>query len=196
MKLIVGLGNPGDKYTHTRHNAGFFVIEKLAREIQAGQPDWKMAEKHDALIAKAGGVLLAKPTTYMNASGSVVRRLLSYYKLTNDDLWVIHDDMDIPLGKVRIRKKGSAAGHHGVESIIRELGTDIFVRFRLGVGRESEATKRIPDKNLHRRFVISFVLSRFTRKEAGLLKHLVKYGTEAARVALSDGIDRAMNRFN
>jgi len=100
------------------------------------------------------------------------------------------------LGKIRIRQGGGSAGHHGIESIMRELKSDAFVRFRLGIGRGMEAKEKSAKKNFHRRFVIDFVLSKFTRSEAGELKHLVKHGVEAVRTSLFDGLDRAMNRFN
>jgi len=196
MKLIVGLGNPGEKYKDTRHNVGFLVIEKLARELAKGQIDWVRDAKHTAYICKTGGIILAKPQTFMNASGVAVSGLMRYYRLTPSDIWVVHDDMDLPVGKIRVRAGGSSAGHHGIDSIIRELKTDAFTRFRLGIGKGTERKANAAEKNLHRRFVIDFVLSRFTRGEAGSVKHLVKYGTEAVRIALTEGIDKAMNRFN
>ena len=188
MKLIVGLGNPGGQYKDTRHNIGFMVVEKLARELGAGMaPAWDTDDKRNVLTAHIGEVLLVKPQTFMNKSGFAVRALVDFYKLTPDDVWVIHDDIDLPLGKIKIREKGGSAGHHGIESIIKELGTDVFVRFRLGVGRGEEANDRS---------VISFVLSRFRQSEAGTLKHLVQHGTEAVQTAILKGIDVAMNRFN
>ncbi len=188
MKLIVGLGNPGGQYASTRHNIGFMVVDKLLRELGAGVPPvWQRDEKKNVLTARIGEVLLVKPQTFMNNSGFAVRALMDFYKLTPADVWVIHDDIDLPLGKIKIREKGGSAGHHGVESIINELGTDVFIRFRLGIGRGSEANDRS---------VISFVLSRFRQSEAGSFKHLIKHGTEAVQMALLKGIDVAMNRFN
>ena len=185
MKLIVGLGNPGQEYKDTRHNIGFMVADKLEKEFAKGIPPvWQKDEKKNVLTAKIGEVLLVKPQTFMNKSGFAVRALMDFYKLTPVDVWVIHDDIDLPLGKIKIREKGSSAGHNGVESIIKELGTDAFVRFRLGIGKGVD------------RPVISFVLSRFRQSEAGSLKHLVKHGTEAVQMALLKGLDRAMNRFN
>lgn len=182
MKLIVGLGNPGGKYESTRHNIGFMVADKLARELLTGAVLWKEDSDRKSLVAKVGDVILAKPQTFMNNIGLAVAALIRYYKLKPEDLWVLHDDIDLPLGKIRIREKGGTGGHHGIESIIAAIKTDAFVRFRLGIGKK---------KN-----VVDFVLSRFNRHEAGSLKHLVKRGTEAVRIALMDGIDKAMNRFN
>lgn len=181
MKLIVGLGNPGESYDGTRHNIGFMVVDKLAHEL-GNQVKWTEDRKKKVMTARAGEVLLVKPQTFMNASGLAVKKLVDFYKLTPDDVWVIHDDLDLPLGKIRIREKGASAGHNGVANIITHLGTDAFVRFRLGIGR---------GKN-----VIDFVLSRFTQSEAGEMRKLIKYGAEAVRMALGEGTDKAMNFYN
>jgi PTH1 family peptidyl-tRNA hydrolase len=196
MKLIVGLGNPGEKYKDTRHNVGFLVVDKLAHELGSSETKWSLSEKHKAEIAKTGDLILVKPQTFMNASGASVAALVSYYHLKPSDVWVIHDDLDLPLGKIRIRVGGASAGHHGVDSIIEALKTDTFTRFRLGIGPGKEAIEKNSDQHLHRRNVIDFVLSRFTQSEAGELKHIVKHGAEAVRTALMDGMDKAMNRFN
>lgn len=184
MKLIVGLGNPGGQYTDTRHNIGFMIVEHLSHELGSSAVKWENDDKHKAMIAKAGDVILVKPLTYMNESGIAVKALMDYYKLNSTDVWVIHDDIDLPLGKIRIRQKGGTAGHNGLNSILEHLKSDSFIRFRMGIGRGKEST------------IISFVLSRFKQSEAGSLKHLVKHGTEAVRIALTDGMDKAMNRFN
>lgn len=197
MKLIVGLGNPGREYESTRHNIGFMVIDKLEKELALGvPPQWEKDDKKNVLTVKIGGVLLAKPLTFMNKSGFAVKALVDFYKLTPADVWIIHDDIDLPLGKIKIRTKGSSAGHNGVDSVIRELKTDDFVRFRLGIGRGVDTTGVSDNKQMHHRTVISFVLSRFRQNEAGDLKHLVKHGAEAVQIALLKGIDKAMNRFN
>lgn len=196
MKLIVGLGNPGGQYEQTRHNIGFMVVDKLARELNTASVSFTEEKKYSALVARVGDVLLVKPQTYMNNSGKSVASLFSFYKLTPDDLWVVHDDIDLPLGKIRIRQKGGSAGHNGVTSIITAISSDAFVRFRLGIGKGMEAKGSSTHKNLHHRAVIDFVLSRFRQSEAGSLKHLVKNGTRAVTIALMDGLDKAMNRFN
>jgi PTH1 family peptidyl-tRNA hydrolase len=196
MKLIVGLGNPGSQYDETRHNIGFMVVDKLARELTMTAVEWQKDAKNKALTAKAGDILLVKPLTFMNASGEAVKSLLSYYKLDVSDVWVIHDDIDLPLGKIRIREKGASGGHNGVDSIIKSLGSDAFIRFRLGIGRG----KDLPVKKLYdsqkRHNIISLVLSRFGQNEIGNMKHLIKHGVEAVRTALDKGLDKAMNRFN
>lgn len=196
MKLIVGLGNPGSKYASTRHNIGFMVVERLAREVGESAPVWQTDTKKNVMTAKIGDVLLVKPQTFVNKSGFAVKSLVDYYHLKPSDAWVIHDDIDLPLGKIRIRTGGASGGHNGVDSIIQQLKSDQFTRFRLGIGRGKEDIKRHTDRNLRHRGVIDFVLSRFRQHEAGDFKHLVKHGTEAVRIALTEGIDKAMNRFN
>ena len=196
MKLIVGLGNPGEEYEDTRHNVGFMVVDKLAHELGSSDLRWEMKEKHKAQIAKISDIVLVKPQTFMNASGVAVRSLVSFYKLEPQDVWVIHDDLDLPVGKVRMRMGGGSAGHHGIDSIIEELGSDQFMRVRLGIGRGKEAKVKTGNKNFHRRFVIDFVLSRFTQSEAGELRHLVKKAVELVRMGIFEGVDRAMNLFN
>ena len=197
MKLIVGLGNPGTSYEDTRHNIGFMVVDKLAKEIGETSPVWEEDHKRNALVAKIGGVIIAKPMTFMNNSGSAVAALTAFYKINKEDVWVIHDDIDLPIGKIRIRKGGGTGGHHGVDSIIQSLKNDAFIRVRLGIGRGKKAKvgEEEGDRKRHRS-VVDFVLSRFTQHEAGDLRKLIKHGTEAVRIALVDGLDKAMNRFN
>lgn len=196
MKIIVGLGNPGDQYKDTRHNIGFMIMDRLGHELGARSVVWEKDAKHKAEVAKTGDIILVKPLTFMNNSGYAVKGLMNYYKLTPEDVWVVHDDIDLPLGKIRIRQKGGTAGHNGVTSILTSLQSDVFVRFRMGIGRGKESTGPNMGKNVSHRSVIAFVLSRFTQSEAGSLKHLVKYGTLAVRLALTEGLDKAMNRFN
>lgn len=196
MKLIVGLGNPGGQYKDTRHNIGFMVVDKLAREIGRDTLSWQQDAKRQALVAKVGDVVLVKPMTFMNHSGIAVSQVAGLYKIPPEDVWVVHDDIDLPLGKIRIRKGGGTAGHNGLESIIKELGSDAFFRVRLGIGRGREDIKKSTDQNLRHRSVIAFVLSRFTQSEAGSLRKLIKYGVKAVRIALTEGVDRVMNRFN
>jgi PTH1 family peptidyl-tRNA hydrolase len=196
MKLIVGLGNPGDQYKDTRHNIGYMVVDRLSHELGRNNVQFSLDKTHMALTARVSDVLLVKPTTFMNNSGIAVKALADYYSIHPTDIWVIHDDIDLPLGKIRIREKGGSAGHNGVTSILKTLSSDQFVRFRMGIGRGMTAKGAGEHKNLHHRSVIDFVLSRFTQSETGSFRHLVKYGTEAVRIALLDGLDKAMNRFN
>ena len=166
MILIVGLGNPGEKYTKTRHNIGFRVIDQL-----------------QSLNLKK--VILAKPKTFMNLSGKAVKSLITKYKMPTTNLWVIHDDIDLPLGKIRIVKNRGSAGHKGVESIIRELKTKEFIRFRIGISQLAQNQKSN-----------EFVLKNFTKNEEKIVKKLIKKIAEAIEFSLKEGIEKAMSRFN
>lgn len=206
MKLIVGLGNPGDKYIFTRHNIGFMVVEKLVKDklsLSASLKAWKKEEKFLSEVCKTpaspqGGddFIAIKPQTYMNLAGLAVVKIANFYKIVTSDIWVIHDDLDLPLGKIRLRKGGASAGHHGIDSIIQNLGTSNFIRFRLGIGRGKLDKPHTADHNLHRRGVEKFVVSLFKEDEASEVKHLIKNSAVALDLALKKGIEAAMNRFN
>lgn len=200
MKLIVGLGNPGDKYKYTRHNIGFMVVEKLAKELLSvgkSEKAWVGEKKFTAEICKVDNdILLAKPHTYMNRSGITVASLINYYKIEPKDIWVVHDDIDLPIGKMRIRIGGSSAGHNGVDSIIQTLHFEDFPRFRLGIGRGKLDIQHTADHNLSRREVEKYVLSLFRDSDASDVKHLIKKAVEALDSALKIGLDQVMNRFN
>ncbi|GAB6159241.1 aminoacyl-tRNA hydrolase [Desulfotomaculum varum] len=183
MKLIVGLGNPGPAYAHTRHNVGFMVIDSLARQLGAEVNK----EQHKALVGQAaiGGtrVILAKPQTYMNLSGQAVVALMNWYKLTPEDLLVIADDMDLPPGFLRMRKKGSDGGQKGLRNIIELLGTQEFPRLRLGIGRPAHGA-------------VDHVLGKIAGTEAELLQEAIARAAEAAKTWVLEGTDKAMNKFN
>lgn len=213
MKLIVGLGNPGDKYGKTRHNVGFMIVDHFLNDY-AGitQPTWKMNERLKSEIAiidwqpKEGEmerVILAKPQTYMNNSGIAVQVIAAFYKVQPEDIWVVNDELDLPLGSMKIRFGGAAAGHHGVESIIEMLGTDKFWRFRMGIGQNRlhgssmrEEGKANPIGRLVMRDVEDYVLGTFSGSERSKAKDLIKRGYEALEFALEKGLEAAMNRFN
>jgi PTH1 family peptidyl-tRNA hydrolase len=200
MKLIVGLGNPGEKFKYTRHNIGFMVVEKLVKEKLSLLPSlkaWKKEEKFLSEICRIQNeVIIIKPQTYMNLSGLAVSKIANFYKITPDDIWVVHDDIDLPIGKIRIRKGGASAGHHGIESMIKELGMSEFIRFRLGIGEGKLNRQHTADHNLRRQDVEKFVVSLFKESEAGEVKKIIKNATEALSIALDKGVDKAMNRFN
>lgn len=135
MKLIVGLGNPGDEYKNTRHNVGFIILDALADKLSNGNGAWNYEKKLNCEIFKKNGYLLAKPQTFMNASGKAVAKLVNYFDVTLDDLIVVHDDVDMEFGKTRFKKGMGSGGHHGVENIIENLSTKEFWRLRVGIGR-------------------------------------------------------------
>ncbi len=200
MKLIVGLGNLGEKYQYTRHNIGFMVVEKLVKEllpVGKSEKAWLNETKLKGLICKVSpDILFLKPQTFMNRSGEAVLKAVNFFKIKPADLWVIHDDIDLPLGKIRIRIGGGSAGHNGVESIITSLNNPEFVRFRLGIGKGKLNLHDNTDYNLHRREIEKYVLSSFRDNEGGEVKKLIKNTVEAVKIALKDGIVKAMNRFN
>ena len=188
MKLIVGLGNPGDKYRATRHNIGFAVLDELAR--RAGiQMD---AAPVEALIGRwrASDTLLAKPLTFMNASGEAVGGLLRYFKIDAADLLVVVDEVQLPLGKLRARARGSAGGHNGLKSVIAHVGQE-FSRLRLGVGRGPEIEGGRAQRDL-----ADHVLSRFDVDERAEVDRMIARATDAAEMFVTGGIAEVMNRFN
>jgi PTH1 family peptidyl-tRNA hydrolase len=197
MNLIVGLGNPGEKYASTRHNIGFMVIDQVLKDLVSVENTWSTDSSIKTHVFKNGDLVFAKPQTFMNGSGFAVKKLVDLYKVRIESIWVIHDDIDLPLGKMRIRNGGGSAGHHGVESIMRELGgRDGFVRFRLGVGRGKLDDKNHPDQNLKRHSVEKYVVSHFTTHEEGEVRKLIKHAAKAVETALHQGLDKAMNQYN
>lgn len=187
MILIVGLGNPGQKYKQTKHNIGFMVIDKLIKDLLPNEASSSARRKHNRFkgeYVKVGSKLVVvKPQTYMNHSGVSVKKFIDFYKVEINNLWVIHDDIDLPLGKIRIRIGAGAGGHKGVESIVKELGSSDFVRFRLGIGRGESDTQQ-------------FVLSHFLEEEEERKEQLVKEAANALRLALVKGLEAAMNEYN
>ncbi|MBI2196026.1 aminoacyl-tRNA hydrolase [Candidatus Daviesbacteria bacterium] len=191
MKLIVGLGNPGEKYAGVRHNLGFMVVEELSAKCKVQSAKWEYKEKFKSEILRLDlslstnhlSLILAKPQTYMNNSGMAIKLLTTYYKLPTTDLIVVHDDLDLPLGKIKIRMGGAAAGHHGVESIIAALGTDQFIRVRLGIGPATGVVEK-------------FVLEPFVQSEKHQVKHIMKQAIKALNLLLEKGLEKAQNQYN
>jgi PTH1 family peptidyl-tRNA hydrolase len=190
MKLIVGLGNPGKKYETTRHNAGAIAVLEFMRLNTPPFAKLKMNKKFNALVTKGElneeEIILALPQTFMNNSGQAVKTIASYYKLEPEDIWVVYDDVDLPLGKIRISRNGSAAGHKGVQSIIDQLKTKDFIRFRLGISNSLKSKITTP----------KFVLQNFSKEEKNTLTASVKKTNEAIEFALKSEIEKTMNKFN
>ena len=186
MKLIVGLGNPGRDYRWTRHNVGFLLVERLAEKngIDLAKRGLKSIYGRGKIGKK--DVILAKPQTFMNLSGEAVQRLLRFFKIPPEDLIVLHDDLDLPFGKIRIRLQGGAGGHKGIKSIIESLGVDVFVRFKVGIGRPGKAGQDPAD----------FVLEPLSGGEREELKEMVNRNAEAVEILLLEGPQEAMNRFH
>src|ERR1051325_7972669 len=187
LHLIVGLGNPGAEYARTRHNAGFMVVHELARRANAA---WKLEKKFNARVAKRDRgdrrILFAQPQTFMNGSGESVAALLNFYRVPALQLLVVVDDADLPLGEIRLRPKGSSGGHHGLESIERHVGSRNYARLKIGIGRTTEGAREITN----------YVLGRFSAPEKPLLEKILQRAADQAECWVTDGIERAMNRFN
>ena len=187
MKLIVGLGNPGLRYAHTRHNAGFNAVE-----ILASQEHWSWDQRRSHALLAGGTtsgaerVILAKPQTYMNDSGVAVGDLVRFYKIALADLLVVCDDLDLPLGRIRMRPNGSAGGQHGLESTIRYLGANTFARIKIGLGRPANG----------RGENIGFLLSVPQGDERIALDTAIERAADAARLWLAEGVEATMNRYN
>lgn len=186
MKVIVGLGNPGQKYAATRHNVGFWVIDALAEAEHTPV----LRARFQSLVGECRlhgeQVLLLKPQTFMNLSGLAVQDVVHYYKLQPEtDLIVVYDDMDFQPGQVKLRERGSAGGHNGMKSIIASLGTEAFCRVRMGIGRPSHASE-----------ILGHVLGTFVPGDAKKVDAAVKVATDAILYSVQHGFAKAMNRFN
>ena len=172
MILIVGLGNPGEKYNNTRHNIGFKIVDEFAKENNF--PEFKLSKKHNSLISEGvidnEKIMLAKPQTFMNNSGKAVKSIIDYLSLTTDNLLVVHDDIDIEIGQMKISENSRSAGHKGVQSIIDEIGTKDFARVRVGIKPIAESqgvndAQQIPTEK--------FVLEKFTQNEEQILQNII-----------------------
>lgn len=183
MWLIAGLGNPGRKYSRTRHNVGFMVAEEVACRCNIDLKDRETYRIGRGSI-EGNAVLLVEPLLYMNMSGPAIRQIMKKLNVQPESLIIIHDDLDMETGKLRIRKTGSSGGHKGIESIIQNIGSKDFIRVKIGIGREAG----IPAEE--------YVLSKFGRQEIGMIKETIKRAADAVHSIISEGVDKTMNKFN
>lgn len=181
MKLIAGLGNIGDKYCFTRHNAGFMVLDKLALDNNFS---FREENKLKCFLAKSGDIIYIKPTTFMNLSGEAVRAVMDYYKINVKEILIVYDDIALDLGRIRFRANGSDGGHNGIKSIIKHVGTKEFDRLKIGIGPQPN----IPSEN--------FVLQNFPKEQLEELKEILKRADEAIEFYLKNDIQKAQNKFN
>jgi peptidyl-tRNA hydrolase, PTH1 family len=189
MKLLIGLGNPGEKYVNTRHNIGALVVSAFAQQFAF--PKFKLNKKFKSLMSKGKvddqNIVLAIPQTFMNNSGLAVQLLVTGYRLPITDLIIVHDELDLDFGKIKIKKDGSSAGHNGIKSILESLGDENFVRFRLGVANDQRG--KIPAEK--------FVLQKFGKvEEKELQKKIVPASIIALETALKEGVEKTMQEFN
>ena len=184
--LVVGLGNPGPKYDWTRHNMGFLVIDELAEREKIPVQKLKFKALTNTAVIGGQSVLLMKPTTYMNLSGSAVGEAARFYKIPPERILVISDDVALPQGKLRIRRSGSAGGHNGLKDIIAHLGGDGFPRIKVGVGGKPH-----PDSDM-----ADWVLGKFTGQDKKVMEEAIKRAADAVETLLKSGVDQAMSKFN
>jgi peptidyl-tRNA hydrolase, PTH1 family len=184
MKVVVGLGNPGSRYAGTRHNVGFAVVDALAEAPGAGRPQERFQAEIIELREDGDKVLLVKPQTFMNLSGRSVRQLVDFYQLPLEDLLVVCDDVNLPLGKLRFRARGSHGGHNGLRDIQSHLGTSDYARLRIGVDAPPQDE------------MVDHVLSRFRPTERPVIEEAIATAIEAAAVWWKKGIDACMNQYN
>ncbi len=191
--IIVGLGNVGKEYEGSRHNAGFTLVDELQKNWSTS--DWKEEKSLKAFISKgefnSKNVILVKPTTFMNLSGEAVVLVTNYYKIEPENLWVCYDDLDLPLGKIRLRKDGSAGTHNGMKSIQELYPSKTFPRLRIGIESRGEEFGVPEQMNTS-----DFVLRRFTDKEKSVIELGIQNGAKAIELALKEGMASAMNQYN
>ena len=185
MKLIVGLGNPGRKYAGTRHNIGFEVLAELAIRNGADKPKAKFDGELAEVLIENERALLLWPLTYMNNSGQSVQPVRDFYKVTNEEVLVICDDVSLPTGKLRVRAKGSSGGQNGLKDIIRRLGTEEFPRLRVGIGAQPPGWE-----------LADYVLSKFTKEEEPIAREAVQNAADAVREWIKQGLAACMNKYN
>lgn len=186
MKLVIGLGNPGRQYEYTRHNVGFWAAERLARKLGTGFQQKKQfkAEISEGRLGSEQ-IIIIRPQTYMNLSGLAVASITGFYKLDTADMIVVHDDLDLPVGRIRLRKGGSAGGHNGIKSIIERIGSDEFIRVKIGIGR--------PPMNIP---VVDYVLQRSQPEDEKVLSEQCDKAVDAICTIIIDGLNAGMNKFN
>ncbi|AFY33590.1 aminoacyl-tRNA hydrolase [Calothrix sp. PCC 7507] len=191
-QLIVGLGNPEPKYNQTRHNIGFAAVDALSRtwQIPLAENRKFQGEFGEGIAPIGGKIRLLKPSTYMNRSGQAIQAVTSWYKLPPESVLIIYDDMDLPLGKTRLRLSGSAGGHNGMKSAIAHLSTQDFPRLRIGIGKPKGAG------NVEESGTVSHVLGRFSSTETQLMSLVLQFVVECIELSLKQGVEKAMNRCN
>jgi peptidyl-tRNA hydrolase, PTH1 family len=185
VKLVTGLGNPGKEYAGTRHNAGFMIVDKLAEAFRISMDKNKFNTIYGRGKIKGNDIILAKPQAFMNLSGQPVQKLAGFYKISCEEMLIIHDDIDLAFGRIKIKEKGGDGGHKGIRSIIDAFGGGNFTRLRIGIGRSEAGAD-----------VVDHVLGRFNSEESALLDKIIATAVDAALTILCESAKEGMNRFN
>lgn len=185
MILIAGLGNPGKEYSNTRHNIGFMAVDLLQQEL-APNEKWSKNSKLHSEIIKTNEVILVKPETFMNLSGKAIQAVQQMYKVEKENIWILHDEMDLELGRIKIQTGGGSAGHNGIKSIIESIGTNEFNRWRIGIGRPPQEFSNSAD----------FVLDQFASKEAELVAQILQKVEQSILFAIKNNVIASMNKYN
>jgi PTH1 family peptidyl-tRNA hydrolase len=180
MNIIIGLGNPGSQYKNTRHNVGFLAVDKFAKINNF--PDFQLQKKSNALVSESENIILVKPQTFMNESGKAVQEIIR--NMQPENIIVIHDDIDLPIGKIKIIKERGSAGHKGVESIIENIGNENLIRIRIGIGGENKTE------------ALKIVLKNFSADEQKIINEVISKTSEAINFLIKNGLEKAMNEFN
>jgi len=184
MKMIVGLGNPGEEYVNTRHNVGFMVVDDYLKKMNIK----KLTKKFDGLYTKCTfhneNFIILKPLSYMNLSGTVVKKFADYFKINSEDILIIHDDLDLPVGKIKLKLKGSSGGHNGIKNIIDCLNTELFPRFKIGISKNSVISTK------------DYVLGKFQDRELLVMKKICSFSSDIINDFISNDFEKVMSKYN
>ena len=184
MKMIVGLGNPGDEYVNTRHNVGFMIVDDYLKKMNIK----KLTKKFDGLYTKCTcgneNFIILKPLSYMNLSGTVVKKYADYFKIKSEDILIIHDDLDLPVGKIKLKLKGSSGGHNGIKNIIDSLNTELFPRFKIGISKNSVISTK------------DYVLGRFQDKDLLVIEKICSFSSDIINDFISNDFEKVMSKYN
>ena len=184
MKMIVGLGNPGKEYEKTRHNIGFMVIDNYAKDKDIHDFKKKFNGLYTIFTHNNESFLLLKPQSFMNLSGIVIQKFASYYKINPEDILVIHDDLDLPVGKIKIKYKGSSGGHNGIKNIIENLKTEVFTRFKIGIGRDNSIS------------YVDYVVGKFNKNDFETISKIFSFSSLVIDDFLNYDIEKIMSKYN
>ncbi len=184
MKMIVGLGNPGREYEKTRHNIGFMVVDSYAKDNNISDFKRKFNGLYTTLVHNNETFVLLKPQSYMNLSGTVIKRFANFYKIKPEDIFIIHDDLDLPVGKIKVKFKGSSGGHNGIKNIIDNLKKEELHRFKVGIGK---------DENI---YYIDYVVGKFHKKDLDIISKILSFSSDIINDFLDYGIEKVMSKYN